>query len=437
MMASFKATAKRILEAAVVLALVLFFFLVILVTLNMVFPTGQSLFELVRPGGNYADRSGVDGRVREHRLVTEGGDSLPGEGSGVTAVLTRAEHSVKSKRADQIAWQNAAKGMSFYDRDAVQTMEGSAATISFKEGNYLELDENSLVVLRKMERDVFLRENRTVIVLMEGKLTGQTAGTRGESLNLEVVVPGAVAQVPPPDERGRSNRFQVAVKKDDTSVLTVVEGTADLVVDGSSMEVGANQIVKIQPGKPPVYLSPPPDPPLLLAPSEGAKYLFRDIPPVVAFEWESRENIDDYHFVLAMDPLFEEIVHEEVIRDKRFSHGNLRRGDYFWRVSSLSTDQEGPFTAARGFELIQDLDPPVLEVTYPELPITGDVLELKGTTEPGARVFVGTIPVKVGEGGEFAHRLVLEGGPNVVVVEAVDKAGNVAYFSRIVNVEQR
>jgi len=436
MKASFKATAHRILEAVLVLALVLLFFLIILVTLNTVFPTGQSLFDLVRPGGDQEDRTGVNSRSREHRLVTEEGDQLTGEGSRVTAVLSRIQNSVKSKRADQIAWQSAARGMTFYNRDAVQTLGKSSATISFKEGNYLELDENSLVVLRKLERDVFLRENRTVVVLMEGKLTGQTAGTRDEALNLEIVVPGAVAQVPPPEGKDDSTRFQLAVRKDDTSVLTVVEGKADLVVGDSSMEVGANQIVKIQPGKAPVYLSPPPDPPLLLSPAEGAAYLFRDIPPVVNFEWETRDSIVDHHFVLAMDPQFDRIVHDDIIKNDRFSHGNLRGGDYFWRVSSLSTDQEGPFTATRRFSLIQDLAPPVLEVDYPGLSSGENVLELKGTTEPGARVFVGGVLVKVGERGEFSHRLVLQGGPNVVVVEAVDKVGNVAYFSRILNVEQ-
>jgi len=433
---SFKATAKRILEAVLVLALVLLFFLVILVTLNTVFPTGQSLFDLVRPGGDYGDKAVDDGNSRRHRLVTEEGDQLAGEGAGVTAVLSRFENSVKTKRAAQIAWQSAARGMTFYNRDALQTLGRSSATIYFKEGNYLELSENSLVVLRKMERDVFLRENRTVVVLMEGKLTGQTAGPRQESLNLEIVVPGAVAQVPPPDEEGRSTRFQMDVRKDDTSVLTVVEGKADLVIGGSSMEVGANQIVKIQPGKAPVYLSPPPDPPVLLSPDEGATYYFRDILPLVKFTWGIAEDILDYRFVLATDPRFEEIVHEEVMRGNSFFHGNLKRGDYFWRVSSLNADQEGPFTSTRSFTLVQDLDPPVLEVYYPEIPVGRDVLELTGTTEPGARVFVQSIPVKVDERGKFGHRLVLLSGPNVVVVEAVDKVGNVAYFSRILNVEQ-
>jgi len=436
MKASFKTTTKRILEAALVLALVLVFFLIILLTLNTIFPTGRSLFELVRPGADYGGSKDSAGRPQGQHLVTQGGDQDAGKGPRVTAVLTRMENTVKSKRADQIAWRSAAKGMTFYNRDAVQTLARSSATISLKEGSYLELDENSLVVLRKLERDVFLRENRTVVVLMEGKLTGQTSETKEDPLNLEVVVPGAVAQVPAPSEEGRSNRFQIAVRKDDTSVLTVVEGKADLVTEDGTVEIGADQIVRIQPGKAPVYLSAPPGPPVLLSPEEGSAYYFRDISPVVTFRWGTRDTIGEYHFVLARDPRFKEIVHDVVTGNNTFTHGNLKQGDYFWRVSSVSADQEGPFTSARHFTLIKDMDPPVLEVSYPQLPAGEDVLELTGTTEPGARVFVGGSPAQVDGKGRFRYRLVLKNGPNVVVVEAVDKVGNVAYFSRIFNLEQ-
>ena len=60
---------------------------------------------------------------------------------------------------------------------------------------------------------------------------------------------------------------------------------------------------------------------------------------------------------------------------------------------------------------------------------------MRGSTEPETRVFVSGVPAKINERGEFAHNLELEHGPNVIVVEAVDKVGNVAYLSQIINVE--
>ena len=89
----------------------------------------------------------------------------------------------------------------------------------------------------------------------------------------------------------------------------------------------------------------------------------------------------------------------------------------------------------RHFQLIQDLEPPALEVDYSDTAREGDKFIIEGRTDPDARIFVGGMPVTVDEHGVFEHDLFLQRGFNVIVVEAVDKVGNVNYFSRTVNVE--
>jgi mannose-6-phosphate isomerase-like protein (cupin superfamily) len=325
--------------------------------------------------------------------------------------------------------------MVFYNSDAIQTFDRSSATLSIKKGNFLQLDENSLIVFRKLEQDVFTRENRTVIVLMGGQLNGEVRKTDQENYNLEVIIPGAVARAPSRSNIDQPAKFQMTVKSDDTSILTVLEGKADLTVDGETIEVGTDQVVKIQPGKRPVFLLPPPKPPVLTSPAHGEIFPFRDIPPRVSFEWDARGDIRDHHFVLATDPKFEDIFYEGRIDGNRFAHGNLKPGNYFWRVSSKSEDGEGSFSRARHLQLVQDLEPPALEVNYPDTGEEGDKFELSGRTDPDARIFVGGMSVKIDEHGEFVHNLFLKRGFNVIVVEAVDKVGNVAYFSKVINVE--
>ena len=432
---SFKTAAKRFLEAILVLTLVLFAFLVILFTLNKVFPVGQDLFNLVRPGGDKQELTGEDGNSRELHVVTEAGKQVLTRGAGMSAVLTDVENSVKSKRAAAIAWQNARKDMVLYNRDAIQTFRKSSAKLSFGSGNTLELDENSLIIIRQLDQDPFLNENRSVVVLMDGQLTGQVSRTGHESFNLEVVTPGAVAHVLSREDSAQPARFHMAVKPDDSSILTVLEGTADLVIEGESLQIGANQIVKVEPGKQPVYLTPPPGPPVLRSPAEGKIFTFRDVPPVVSFEWNGSMEVTRYHYIIAADSDFESVVHEGRFGNTRFSHGNLKPGDYFWKVSSISGDQEGRFSDTGHFTLIQDLKPPSLTVDYPDNPVSSDQFELKGKTESEARVFIGGKPVTTNGNGEFSHNLLLQRGSNVVVVEAVDNVGNVAYFSRIINAE--
>jgi len=435
MMFSFDTTKKRIFEAALVLALVLVFFLVILVTLNAVFPTGQSLLDLIRPGGGNSYHSKKNLTPRELRLSTGAGEFGLGDVTDISAVLSRAENQVKSKRADKIAWQSAAEGMTFYNRDAIQTFSKSSATLSFKGGNFLKLDEHSLIVLRQLERDAFTRENRMTVVLMDGQLSGEIKKADLEYYNLEIVAPGAAVRTASRDNKDEPVRFRMIVKPDNSSILTVLEGTADLMVDGKTTEVGTDQVVKVQPGKPLVYLRPPPQPPVLTSPADEEIFPFRNIPPRLSFVWSGTRDVQGYHFILAGDSRFKEIIHESSVDGNRFAHGNLKPGNYFWRVSSVNSAGEGMFSRTRHFQLIQDLEPPVLVVNYPDTGEEGDKFELRGKTDPDARIFVGGLPVETDERGEFVYNLFFERGFNVIVVESVDKVGNVAYFSRVINVE--
>ena len=60
---------------------------------------------------------------------------------------------------------------------------------------------------------------------------------------------------------------------------------------------------------------------------------------------------------------------------------------------------------------------------------------LAGRTEPGARVLVGGERVPTNEAGEFEYDLQLRPGINLVVVQAVDPAGNVSFRSQMVNLK--
>jgi len=60
------------------------------------------------------------------------------------------------------------------------------------------------------------------------------------------------------------------------------------------------------------------------------------------------------------------------------------------------------------------------------------VLSLHGETDPGARVFVGKSSCAVAADGTFEAQVALSRGVQIVVVQAVDVLGNVAYASRMI-----
>jgi hypothetical protein len=81
---------------------------------------------------------------------------------------------------------------------------------------------------------------------------------------------------------------------------------------------------------------------------------------------------------------------------------------------------------------VQDKKPPLLEVQFPrDNQGTGNYI-LKGKTEPGANVFVGSHPVRISNIGEFQYTINLKPGNNVIAVAAVDEANNFSSPFKIV-----
>lgn len=414
----FKRGAKLLAEAAAALLLVLLFFAGFLALLERLFPTGTTFRQLVdrQSGGALRERIATDG---EAAIRTGGGAS-----EEAAAVLSATVNEVKSKRSTSIAWGPAVRGMPLYNRDAVQTLRASGATITFDRHNYLKMGSNSLVIIRQMENDRFLNERRSVMVMVEGELRGRLTGTTEQGMHLEIATPEALTRIRS-DRPGQGAEFRITVNPDQSSSVVVLAGQAEITAQGVTVKVGAQQGVTVQPGEKPAAPLPLPAPPPLREPAQEALFPYRQLPPRVRFAWDSAPS-GKYRFQLAADPAFASPLVDQVLSGAEFVHGNLRPGTYYWRVAALRGGCEGKPGAPRAFTLEEDRTPPTLQVLFPE-ESRGERLLLTGTVEPGCRLFIGGMPVPAGPGGEFSREVPLSPGINSVLVEAVDAAGNVTY----------
>jgi hypothetical protein len=57
-------------------------------------------------------------------------------------------------------------------------------------------------------------------------------------------------------------------------------------------------------------------------------------------------------------------------------------------------------------------------------------LSVRGRSEPGCHIVIGGISVATDDRGEFAMDLELRTGYNLLVVQAIDPAGNTAFLTR-------
>jgi len=184
---------KAIGELVGVVVLVLLFFSVFISTLNVMFPTGASLSDMMDKGGVVAP-------------IQPGGK----ENEGVSAeeqpvVLSRLENMVKNKRSDDIEWTAAQLGLNLHNRDAIQTFKAASAQLTIDKGeNYLEIGENSLVIISRNEKDTETNEKRSLLVILDGELKGKIAQTSQERLSVEVSTPNAMVRIHT-EQQGQSN----------------------------------------------------------------------------------------------------------------------------------------------------------------------------------------------------------------------------------------
>jgi mannose-6-phosphate isomerase-like protein (cupin superfamily) len=425
-----KKTIKGALEGLLAVLMVLLFYSVFLYFLNTLFPSGTSLKTLIADQGS-TDSSGLSEDGNRGFITDDGPES--DRASEVAAVLSMTRNEVKSKGSGQIAWRSAEKGTSLYDRDAVQTLNRSAAAIRFAENTTLDMGSNSLVIIKRITHDPVYREKRSFMVLAEGDMRGKMDASDRDSVYLEITTPGAKFRTESGGPGAEEVDFKISVNPDKSTTISVYEGSAEVIAEGETVTVEANQSTVVTLNQAPI------DPRDLLQavklkkPSGNNTFRYRDLPPKIRFTWKAQSDASRYHFIVARDAGFRDVVTDEVFSKTKFTHGNLKMGTYFWKVSAFEDTIEGFFSETRQLKVIRDRKPPTLKVKFPPQTIYRGRYNLRGKTDPGAKVFVSGKRVKTTKNGSFNYDLKLRPGINVIVVEAFDAVNNVTYRTQRIN----
>jgi hypothetical protein len=399
-------------EMLLAIALVLFFALVFFGILILSFPKGTGFV-------NFYDEMVESGGRRSDLQLRSMGEDAP-----FVAVLQTVQRRVRDRPADAFTWSDAHAGMRLKDHHTIQTLGRSAAEISFGDRGRLAVGERSLVVV-KQDDEQSRRRRRASVVLLGGRVNGAIEAGRGRSPLLDVVTPGGSSEI---RARGEiDTEFSVAVNPDESSTVSIYTGTAEIETEDGLIRVGPNEALTYDASGLIGGAVPIPDPPRPLAPANGHVRTFGSVAPRVEFRWEEREGIDSYYFVLSRDREFSDVVYDGALSRNRFVHGDLRGGRYYWRVTAISERVESLPSPVRSMRLVQDLEPPELQVALPEDFVTGEELVIRGTAEPGSELYIENESIPLEASGAFEYALKLKRGLNMIVVEAVDAAGNSAY----------
>ncbi|QXE92498.1 FecR family protein [Geomonas subterranea] len=388
-------------ETGAALLLVLALFWLFILFLFTVFPSGTPIKEMVSESGAASPLSRAGAKRPE-------------------AALQSLVRDVRCRRGDSVAWGDASEGMILYNRDAVQTFDRSGATISFAPGDRLAMGSNSMVVVTRLN-ETLEGGPRSYRVHVEGELRGSFSSAK--RVRLEVATAGHLARVVP-----GGSRFTFTPLGENASSLTVHAGEVQVRGEDRVVRVPARFGVTLRRGVPVGPALPLPAAPRLK--NDNLLYRFRLLPPRVRFDWTGAEGA--YHFQLSAEPRFRKVVLDSKVNGTGFDAGTLEAGDYYWRVSRVEEGREGPFSRTGHCRLLQQLNPPRLEVDFPPPSVGIGGYRLAGRCQPGSSVYVNGDAAAMAEDGSFSHEIELRSGVNLIRVEAVDQAGNASYASRVV-----
>lgn len=381
---------------------------------QLFFPTGQGLV---------TDRPGASGEPRADAAANRRVDLSSAAAPGVTARIDRVRRNVRVKAAGDLAWDVASVGHTLGERDAIQTLANSRATLHLGDGGYLVLDEKSMLVLESNERDPLLGRPQATMVMMAGQLSGSLSDAA-----LGIRIPNSSIHLHP-DGDVDELEFRLAVNDDKTTNVDILAGSATVMSGDRRVRVTANQGVLISADGLDFDVAELPPAPVVVAPATAARIGFRGLRPSIDFRWRPVSAADGYRVTIAADPKFERLISSAPTDSPRFTHANLGAGRYYWRVTTLRDGRQSRYSDTRTLWVVEDRRPPGLTVQAPDKVVTADRITLRGSTDRGARVFIGGKPVTLSDNGDFEYVIRLDAGANRIIVESVDQVGNVSYAS--------
>ncbi len=356
-----------------------------------------------------------------------------------TAVATAArfqkiDGSVQVKRAGTLEWLPATLAVVLRQNDLVRTGSGAAAEILFTDGTVFTVRPDSLITIEESSQNPVSRLQRVALSIQSGEANFQTAARS---------VPGSTTISTPTlrttAQRETAGNIQVA--EGGATGLRIFRGQGEAQTrTGQRIALGSNEGVRVDASGAAGPKLALPNVPQLTAPSNGTDIAYPDLRQgITLLLWGAVPDATAYRVMVDFSPSFARPLYDrQITRTTQMELRALDAGSYFWRVSAVSTDgSEGGFSELWRFTLARSpqsaAPPPTLLIEAAEL--RGNMLQVRGRTEPGATLSMGGVRLEVQADGSFNEFVIFEGGAGATVrITATGTRGGTVEQSRRVAV---
>lgn len=386
---------------------------------------------------NYEDASKAaeQSQMSSQRLL-----SLSRGEAARAAQFYKLEGDVRVKRARELIWVPATKGMTLSVGDQIKTSSRSAAQIIYFNGTITTVTPASLLEIRELYENPSTRVQQVKERLREGRISSATQDASAKGSFHEVSTQNVVAVT--------QERTSLDVAFDDRSERTRLEvhsGRAQVATgEGqAATEVEAQERVEVdREARVSTKVKLPPAPQLLEPIDQKVIALGEALESEVALSWQPVGDARSYHLQISSQSLFSGTLVDQILEIDGATLPRAREGNYYWRVAVVFSDgTEGPYSEVRKFRVVAGNLMPIGDGTPPPLEID-DFLAfatqviVRGKTEPGAILSVNGTRIDVYDDGTFTSVIPLrKPGRQVLEFVAQDVAGNTTKLDRTAEVD--
>jgi hypothetical protein len=384
-----------------------------------------------------ANKLVISGQISLGKILAKMGvvNGVPGTGPGTEpgpqqAHFTNIDGNVRVRKASNNVWVVADYSLALERGDVVQTSPEGLAKVVFTDGTNYTVKPGTLITIQ--ENSVNSAQQTKVSVQVTTGRVDLNTSTLNSGSKSQVIVNDATATMASETTAEVVNDLHA-----DQHEILVRRGSAEVTRGGQTLPLerytkgsfssNSKDMIKTKVLEPPTLISPAPFQNVFMDPTSKG----------LNFSWAPVDNVREYRMKISKNASFTgTLLVNEKRSDTQVQVTNLLEGVYYWQVQSIGPDGKESIDSETYKFTIVPKGTGSLALELSDFTQMGHVIELKGHTEPNARVMVNGQEAVVGSDGAFHHFTnPLPTGENVITVTAQNSKGDVGTVSKHVNIQ--
>ncbi|MEX2478834.1 MAG: FecR domain-containing protein [Gracilimonas sp.] len=335
----------------------------------------------------------------------------------VQAQLTEKTGQVDRREGLLGSWMDAMRGDLFEQSDGIRTFVESYAKLSFVDGSNIQVEPNTVAVIRRSRIDKLNNAGDTEITLEDGGLLAKLSSAGKDRSTYTLNAGSSSSEL-------RTQNFYAETDDTDRVRLTNYDGEAIVNSNNISITIRQNEGTIVESGQAPMQ-------PVKLLPSPTLAWATTDTVvnnETIVFAFDEIEGAQNYRIQYDRSPNFTDEVVEVQTTETSLVMDDLPMGMTYVRVQAIDElGLRGPHSkTARIIRTIDNTPPPIfVDNLHNDLLFTSDgSLQIRGATESEARLTISGNSVRVQPTGRFSYTVSDIETSKDVTISAADPSGN-------------